>query len=70
MSPGGQTRAGLHGELLLTPRDVQLGDDMGVVLRAHWHDRVLTWHAHSLGLVLYELAEPDTWPGDEGGLAA
>ena len=21
----------------------------------------MTWHAHSLGLVLYELVEPETW---------
>lgn len=32
---------------------------MGVV-RAHWRDRAITWHAHGLNLLLYELAEPDT----------
>jgi hypothetical protein len=50
-------QAGLRGELLLTPMDIQVGDAMGV-LRAHWLERALTWHAHSLGLILYELAEP------------
>jgi len=50
-------QAGLHGELLLTPADIQVGDAMGV-LRAHWRERALTWHAHSLGLLLYELVEP------------
>lgn len=55
-------QAGLHGELLLTLMDVQLGDAMGV-LRAHWRERALTWHAHSLGLVLYELVEPETLAG-------
>ena len=52
-------QAGLHGELLLTPADIQVGDAMGV-LRAHWRERALTWHAHSLGLLLYELVEPGT----------
>ena len=52
-------QAGLLGELLLTPADVQVGDAM-CVLRAHWHERALTWHAHSLGLALYELVEPGT----------
>ncbi len=52
-------QAGLHGELLLTPGDIQVGDAMSV-LRARWHDRSLTWHAHSLGLLLYELVEPGT----------
>jgi hypothetical protein len=52
-------QAGLHSELLLTPADVQVGDAMGV-LRAHWRKRALTWHAHSLGLLLYELVEPAT----------
>jgi hypothetical protein len=52
-------QAGLHGELLLTPADIQVGDAMGV-LRAHWRERALTWHAHSLGLALYELVEPET----------
>lgn len=52
-------QAGLRGELLLTPIDIQVGDATGV-LRAHWRERALTWHAHSLGQVLYELAEPET----------
>lgn len=52
-------QAGLRDELLLTPADVQVGDAMGV-LRAHWRERALTWHAHSLGLLLYELVEPGT----------
>jgi len=52
-------QAGLRGELLLTPTDVQIGDAMGI-LRAHWRERTITWHAHSLGLVLYELVEPET----------
>ena len=52
-------QAGLRGELLLTPTDVQVSDAMGV-LRARWRERALTWHAHSLGLVLYELVEPET----------
>ena len=55
----GTEQAGLLGELLLTPADVQVGDAM-CVLRAHWHERALTWHAHSLGLLLYELVEPGT----------
>lgn len=52
-------QAGLHGELLLTPMDIQVGDARDV-LRAHWRERAMTWHAHSLGLVLYELVEPET----------
>jgi hypothetical protein len=52
-------RAGLRGELLLKPTDGRLSGDMGVV-RAHWRDRTVTWHAHGLNLLLYELAEPDT----------
>jgi hypothetical protein len=52
-------QAGPHGELLLTPADIQVGDAMGV-LRARWRERALTWHAHSLGLLLYELVEPET----------
>jgi hypothetical protein len=52
-------QAGLRGELLLTPMDIQVGDAMDV-LRAHWRERAMTWHAHSLGLVLYELVEPET----------
>jgi hypothetical protein len=52
-------RAGLRGELLLANASGQLGGDMGVV-RAHWRNRAMTWHAHGLNLLLYELAEPDT----------
>jgi hypothetical protein len=52
-------QAGLRGELLLTPMDVQVGDAMDV-LRAYWRERAITWHAHSLGPVLYELVEPET----------
>lgn len=52
-------RAGLRGEILLPNANGQLNGDMGVV-RAHWRDRALTWHAHGLNLLLYELAEPDT----------
>jgi hypothetical protein len=29
------------------------------VVRARWRDRTVTWHAHGLGQLLYELAEPD-----------
>jgi hypothetical protein len=29
------------------------------VLRAHWRDRTVNWHAHGLGQLFYELAEPD-----------
>jgi hypothetical protein len=52
-------RGGLRGELLLANADTQLRGDVGVV-RAHWRDRCLTWHAYGLNLLLYELAEPDT----------
>lgn len=52
-------RAGLTGEVLLQPADVSLEGDMPVV-RARWRDRTVTWHAHGLGALLYELAEPDT----------
>jgi hypothetical protein len=52
-------RAGLTGEILLMPADTKLEGDMPVV-RARWRDRALTWHAHGLGQLLYELAEPDT----------
>lgn len=52
-------RAGLTGEVLLEPADVNLEGDMPVV-RARWRDRSVTWHAHGLGVLLYELAEPDT----------
>ena len=52
-------RAGLHGEILLANANGYLNGDMGVV-RAHWRDRVLTWHAHGWNLLLYELAQPDT----------
>ena len=52
-------RAGLTGEVLLKPTNGQLGGEMGVV-RAHWRDRSMIWHAFGLNLLLYELAEPDT----------
>jgi hypothetical protein len=52
-------RAGLTGEVLLAPADVKLEGAMPVV-RARWRDRAVTWHAHGLGQLLYELAEPDT----------
>ena len=29
------------------------------VVRAHWRDRTVNWHAHGLGQLFYELAEPD-----------
>jgi hypothetical protein len=54
----GCEQAGLRAELLLQPMDIQVSGAMGV-LRAHWRERALTWHAHSLGLVLYELVEPN-----------
>jgi hypothetical protein len=50
--------AGLTGEVLLVPADTKLEGDMPVV-RARWRDRALTWHAHGLNQLLYELAEPD-----------
>lgn len=52
-------RAGLPGEVLLMPADVKLEGDMPVV-RARWRDRTITWHAHGLSQLLYELAEPDS----------
>ena len=52
-------QAGLRGERLLAPGNIQVGDAMGV-LRARWSERTLTWHAHSLALMLYELVEPET----------
>ena len=52
-------RAGLLGEVLLTPSSGQLAGDTGVV-RAHLGQRALTWHAYGLGVLLFELAEPDT----------
>lgn len=52
-------RAGMRGELLLDNAHGRLGGDMGVV-KAHLGDRAMTWHAHGLNLLLYELAEPDT----------
>ena len=52
-------RAGLRGEVLLTPTTGQLAGETGVV-RAHLGTRALTWHAYGLGVLLYELAEPDT----------
>ena len=51
-------RAGLTGEVMLVPADMKLEGDMSVV-RAHWRDRTITWHAHGLNQLLYELAEPD-----------
>jgi hypothetical protein len=54
----GLEQAGLGAELLLRPMDIQVGGVMGV-LRAYWRERALTWHAHSLGLLLYELVEMD-----------
>ena len=51
-------RAGLTGEVLLMPADTKLEGDMPVV-RAQWRDRTITWHAHGLNQLLYELAEPD-----------
>jgi hypothetical protein len=52
-------RAGLRGEILLTPTTGQLAGATGVV-RAHLGTRALTWHAYGLGVLLFELAEPDT----------
>jgi hypothetical protein len=52
-------RVGLGGELLLANAHSQLDGGTDVV-RAHWRDRSLTWHAYGLNLLLYELAEPDT----------
>jgi hypothetical protein len=52
-------RAGLRGEVLLTPGSGQLAGAMGVV-RGHLGQRALTWHAYGLGVLLFELAEPDT----------
>lgn len=52
-------RAGLRGEVLLTPANGQLAGATDVV-RAHLGQRALTWHAYGLGVLLYELAEPDT----------
>lgn len=52
-------RAGLRGEVLLTPSSGQLAGAMGVV-RGHLGQRALTWHAYGLGVLLFELAEPDT----------
>lgn len=52
-------RAGLLGEVLLTPGSGQLTGGMGVVC-AHLGDRALTWHAYGLGVLLFELAEPNT----------
>ena len=51
-------RAGLRGEILLTPSTGQLAGATGVV-RAHLGQRALTWHAYGLGVLLFELAEPD-----------
>jgi hypothetical protein len=52
-------RAGLRGEVLLTPATGQLAGATGVVT-AHLGQRALTWHAYGLGVLLFELAEPDT----------
>jgi hypothetical protein len=54
-------RSGLTGEVLLKCANGQLGGDMGVV-KAHWRDRSMIWHAYGLNLLLYELAEPDCCP--------
>ncbi len=51
-------RAGLRGEVLLARTHGKLEGDMPVV-RAYWRDRAITWYAHGLGQLLYELAEPD-----------
>ena len=47
-----------RGEVLLTPADVTVGGAMPVI-RAHWRNRAVTWHALGLNQLLYELAEPD-----------
>lgn len=52
-------RAGLRGEVLLTPTMGHLAGATGFV-RAHRGPRALTWHAYGLGILLFELAEPDT----------
>ena len=52
-------RAGLTGEVLLPLGNGKLDGEMGVV-RGHWRDRSITWHAYGLNLLLFELAEPDT----------
>jgi len=52
-------RAGLRGEVLLTPATGELAGATGFV-RAHLVPRALTWHAYGLGVLLFELAEPDT----------
>lgn len=51
-------QAGLRGEVLLSPRDGTVEGAMPVV-RAHWRNRAVTWHALGLNQLLYELAEPD-----------
>lgn len=51
-------RVGLRGELLLARASVTLEGTMPV-LRAHWRNRAVTWHALGLNQLLYELAEPD-----------
>lgn len=51
-------RAGVTGEVLLTPTDGKVEGAMPVI-RARWRDRAITWHAHGLNQLLYELAEPD-----------
>jgi len=52
-------RAGLRGEVLLTPADVRVEGAMPVV-RARWRNRAVIWHALGLNQLLYELAEPDS----------
>jgi len=52
-------RAGLRAELLLQPSNGLLAGDMDV-LRAYLGNGALTWHAHGLNLLLFELVEPDT----------
>lgn len=62
-------RAGLRGEVLLTPASGQLAGATGVV-RAHLGQRALTWHAYGLGVLLFELAEPDTLASGSAELLA
>jgi hypothetical protein len=55
---GSLERAGLGAEVLLAPADQTLHGAKAIV-RAHWRERAVTWHAHGLNQLLYELAEPD-----------
>jgi hypothetical protein len=50
--------ADLRGEVLLTLGDAKIEGTMPVI-RAHWRNRAVTWHALGLNQLLYELAEPD-----------